>query len=130
MNKYDDIINLPRYEIKHPRMSIESRSAQFAPFSALNGYEEEVKETVRITDSKIELSNEQKENINNKLTMILNNNIKEIVVTYLIHDNKKSGGKYISEKKVVKKLDTIKQEIIFIDKSKISINNIIKIETE
>ena len=48
MNKdnYEDIINLPHYEPKyHTRMSIEARSAQFAPFSALTGYEEKVKET-------------------------------------------------------------------------------------
>ena len=39
MNKYDDIINLPHYELKnHKRMSMESRAAQFAPFAALTGY--------------------------------------------------------------------------------------------
>ena len=47
MNKnYDDIINLPHYvSKKHPQMSIEARSAQFAPFSALTGYDEALKET-------------------------------------------------------------------------------------
>ena len=46
MNKnYNDIINLPHFESKkHPRMSLEARSAQFAPFAALTGYEDAVKE--------------------------------------------------------------------------------------
>ena len=45
---YDDIINLPHYvSKKHPQMSIEARSAQFAPFSALTGYDEAIKETAR-----------------------------------------------------------------------------------
>ena len=52
MGKYDDIINLPHYEPKHhPRMSMYSRAAQFAPFAALTGYDEQVKETARLTDT-------------------------------------------------------------------------------
>ena len=45
MGKYDDIINLSRPESKHPRMSLYQRSAQFAPFAALTGYEEQIQET-------------------------------------------------------------------------------------
>lgn len=47
-NKYVDIINLPHHvSTKHPQMSIESRSAQFAPFAALVGYDEAVKNTIK-----------------------------------------------------------------------------------
>ena len=42
---YDDIINLPHYEPKnHKRMSMYARAAQFAPFTALTGYDDSVKE--------------------------------------------------------------------------------------
>ena len=52
-NKYDDIINLPHHvSTKHPQMSLEARSAQFAPFAALTGYDEMIQETVRITSEK------------------------------------------------------------------------------
>ncbi len=45
---YDDIINLPHYEPKyHPRMSMQSRAAQFAPFAALTGHDAAIKETSR-----------------------------------------------------------------------------------
>ena len=48
MGEYDDIINLPHYEPKnHPRMSMWKRAAQFAPFAALTGYEEAVREAER-----------------------------------------------------------------------------------
>ena len=45
---YDDIINLPHYEPKHhPRMSMWNRAAQFAPFAALTGYEDAIKDTAQ-----------------------------------------------------------------------------------
>ena len=51
MENYDDIINLPHHISKrHPQMSIQDRAAQFAPFAALTGYDEEVSETARITE--------------------------------------------------------------------------------
>ena len=48
MSKYDDIINLPHHvsETRKP-MPMESRAAQFAPFSALSGHEEAINEAAR-----------------------------------------------------------------------------------
>lgn len=127
-NKYQDIINLPHYEPKkHPRMSMESRSAQFAPFAALTGYEDAVIETGRLTQNKIELDNEQKLSINNKLQYVLNTS-EEVSITYFVKDLKKSGGKYIEKTGYIKKVDTIKQQIIFIDKTIIQIENVIDIK--
>lgn len=49
--EYDDIINLPHHiSKKHPQMSIEARSAQFAPFAALVGYEDEIEEVVKMVN--------------------------------------------------------------------------------
>lgn len=127
MSKYDDIINLPRYEIKHKRMSIEARSAQFAPFSALTGYEDEVRETGRITDNKIELSEEQKEKISHKLQLALDNK-NEVNITYFVKDSKKLGGKYIEKIGVLKKYDFIKKMIIFEDKTLVPIEDVTNIE--
>lgn len=71
INKYDDIINLEHHVSKvHKQMSLENRSAQFAPFAALTGYENEEKETARITEDRIELDEEQKIIINEKLNII------------------------------------------------------------
>ena len=53
--KYDDIIKLPYHGVKkHPHMSVEARSAQFAPFSALTGYDEVIKEAVAIQQKNAE----------------------------------------------------------------------------
>lgn len=126
-NKYQDIINLPHYEPKkHPRMSIEARSTQFAPFSALTGYDDVVKETGRLTQRKLELSEEQKINISLKLQEALDNK-KEVLIKYFIKDTKKQGGKYSEKTGVIKKYDQIKQMIIFYDKTQIEINNVVEI---
>ncbi len=56
MGNYDDIINLPHHvSKKHPRLSMEKRAAQFAPFAALTGYGDEITKTAEITESKLEL---------------------------------------------------------------------------
>ena len=52
-------------------MSLENRSAQFAPFSALEGYEDAVSEEARITENKISLSEDEKEQISESLEVIL-----------------------------------------------------------
>ena len=44
--KYAHIINLPRHiSPTRQQMSVSDRAAQFAPYSALSGYEEVVKES-------------------------------------------------------------------------------------
>lgn len=130
-NNYDDIINLEHYtSVKHPRMSIEARSAQFAPFSALVGYEDAVLETARLTDKRVEIDDCLKQLLNNKLQYILENMDKllEITVTYFVYDLKKDGGKYVEKKGVVKRIDMINKYLIFYDKTKIFIDEIINIE--
>ena len=70
MNDYSDIINLSRPVSKRPKMTLEQRSAQFAPFAALTGYEGQVKETARLTDKRIEINEELKLLLNLKLQLI------------------------------------------------------------
>ena len=134
MNKnYDDIIYLPHHvSKKRPQMTIIQRSAQFAPFAALTGYDDAIKETARLTDRKIELEDGQKEILNNKWLYILENiDLKpEITFTYFVKDTKKSGGNYKEKTGIVRKIDMIEHYIQFIDKSKININDLIIIEGE
>ena len=54
---YADILDAPRPEPApaHPRMPVRSRAAQFAPFAALTGHDDAIRETARLTDARIEL---------------------------------------------------------------------------
>ena len=131
MDKYDDIINLPHYEPKyHPRMSKYKRSAQFAPFAALVGYDEQVKECSRLTHKRLEIDDELKEKINNKLNKIneLIKNSPEVEITYFIPDEKKDGGKYITEIGNVKRIDYINRFIKFTDNKKIILDDVIDVK--
>lgn len=129
-DNYQDIINLPHHvSKKRQKMPISDRAAQFAPFAALTGYEENIKEATRLTDARIEIDEEKKLILNDKLQIILNNikNEPTITFTYFIYDNKKSGGKYIDITNKVKKINITDGYITLIDKTKIPIEEIIDI---
>ena len=130
MKKYEDIINLPHYEPKHPRMSMYSRAAQFSPFAALTGYEEQVNETARLTDNKLFITEEIKEMLDIKLQYIKSiiNEKPMIKITYFVPDNKKSGGSYLEYSGNIRRIDNINKKLIFLNNKKINIDDIIDIE--
>ncbi len=126
MNKYMDIINYNYTGSKNRKhMSIYDRSAQFAPFAALTGYEDAIYETGRIVDSKIILSEDDKLEINSIVNSSINS---DVAITYFIHDKYKEGGAYINYTGKVKKIDYVYKNIIFYDKKIINIEDVIFIE--
>lgn len=129
MGKYDDIINLSRPVSKRPKMTLEQRSAQFAPFAALTGYEGQVKETARLTSKKIEIDDELKSILDNKLQIIEDNldKVPLISIKYFIPDLKKEGGFYQRITGKVTKIDKYKKLIIVDKLIAISIFDIIEI---
>jgi len=129
MGKYDDIINLSRPVSKRPKMTLEQRSAQFAPFAALTGYEGQVKETARLTSKKIEIDDELKSILDNKLQIIEDNldKVPLISIKYFIPDLKKEGGFYQRITGKVTKIDKYKKLIIVDKKIEKSILDIIEI---
>ena len=132
-HKYDDIINLEHHISKtHKQMSMQNRAAQFAPFVALTGYEEAVKETARFTEQKIELDEELNNILDEKLRLIQSQikNTPEITVIYFVPDDKKRGGKYQKITGKIKKIDDYNKFIIFTDGKYIPIKDIIDISGE
>lgn len=132
MDDYKDIINLSRPISKRPKMSLEQRSAQFAPFAALTGYEGQIKETARLTNRRIEIDEEIKLVLDLKIQLI-QEHIKEqpeIEITYFIPDLKKDGGRYETIVNAIKKIDIYRNEIIMIDGTTIAIEEIIDVQSE
>ena len=132
-NKYDDMIYLPNpTPTCKPRMSLHDRAAQFSPFAALTGYEDAVEETARLTDTRLELSEDMKTILNEKMQMIVDNLDSEpiVTITYFVPDKKKSGGAYVDVTGVVKEIDKYERCIVMTDKKKIPIEQIRAIEGE
>ena len=130
--KYDSIINLPHYEPKyHKRMSKMQRAAQFNPFSALTGYDDMVKEVSRVVNERIEISEDKKEEINNKLNFLIKNNKLDsfVSITYFVNDTKKDGeiSYYLDRSK---KIDSVNKKIILNNGKTISIYDIINISSK
>ena len=130
-HRYDHIIHLPHPEpTVKPRMAMEKRAAQFAPFAALTGYDESVLEEARLTEEKYELSEDMIDMINARLAVI-QCHIKEqpnISVTYFVPDNKKTGGRYTTVSGNVTTLDGLKHQIVLADGTSIPIDDVRFIE--
>ncbi len=129
MSKYDDILYLDRPISKnHPQMSIYDRSAQFAPFAALVGYDEAIKEQARTVDSKVELEIDKVEEINKTIAFLSINEDQHpsISVTYFLKDKVKNGGNYLQYSGRLKRIDTLEKELVFPNK-KIKFKDIVDI---
>lgn len=122
---YDDIINY-NYQGKY-HMSLYERSAQFSSFQALEGYLDDVKETERITNEKIYLSDDKREELNRKLIYLYTNGL-EGTYSYFIKDNKKSGGKYNTVNGIIKKIDLIDDEIVLYNNIKIHMSDLMEVK--
>ena len=99
------------------------RAAQFSPFAALVGYDDAVAETARLTDSKVELTEDEMSELNANLNQLLDSldEQPQISVTYFVPDEKKSGGKYVEKVGVVRIFDSYSQELVFTDGLRIAV---------
>ena len=122
---YEDIINYD-FKLKHKRMDKYKRAAQFAPFAALTGYNEQIYETGRIVSKKRILDDNRIQVLNNKLNYI-KDKIQEqplIEITYFLKDLRKDGGSYIKLKDNVKK---ISNGYLYFNSDKVNIEDIFDI---
>lgn len=132
-NKYDDIIDtVYPFPKKHPPMSMEDRAAQFAPFAALTGFGDAIDETGRLTGSFVQLDDNEKDLLDEKLKLALmcdeEGNKMPVVVTYFVPDERKAGGSYKRSEGVIKRIDDYQRRIIFDDGTLIDIDMIKNIE--
>lgn len=127
---YDDIINLPYHgSTARPHMSMKDRAAQFQPFAALTGYEDAVRETARLTDEKLDLSDDEKALLDRKLQLLADGSMtgKEVTLTWFQPDQRKSGGAYVTNSGVVKRVAPYERVVVLTDGRRIPIPDILDV---
>ena len=130
---YEDIIHLPHpISKRHPRMSMLDRAAQFSAFAALTGYDAAIKETARTTDTQVVLSEDEGEQLNEKLRFIQANLEKQetYIFVYFVPDAHKGGGEYVTHEGCVKKIDLYNESIILTDQTVIALKHLKTIHGE
>ena len=136
--KYDDIIGSSRPESRRPKMTMNDRAAQFAPFATLTKFGEEIKESNRKTTEKIELGDGDIERIDEVLRGIekridenkaegAGNESLAVVVTYFVRDKVKSGGRVEEYIGNVKKIDRAGRKLIFEDGKIVDIRDLLSV---
>lgn len=130
-DNYDDIKHLsrPQYD-DFPPMPISDRAAQFSPFAALVGYDDEVAETARLTADRKELTEDEAAELDSSLGRLLDmlDERPKVRVTYFVPDIRKSGGSYADKVGNVRIYDGFNKALVFTDGTKIAVTDIIKLD--
>ena len=130
MSKYDDMINLPHHvSTTRHHMSMQERAAQFQPFRALNGYEAALGETARLTEDRIELTEDEKTLLDAKLQKLADHISSRplVTITFFQPDKKKTGGAYVTTTGQLKKIDDFEGTLVLLGGERIVIEDILDI---
>ena len=130
--KYRDMYDLPSFVSKtHKRMSMIDRAAQFSPFKALTGYEDELSETIRETSLRRIATSDKAEEIERKLALLEKEgkNKPTVKVIYFVKDEKKEGGHYMVFEGEFLKIDPYEKTLVF-SSFRLPIDSIIELEGE
>lgn len=127
MNQDRDLLCCPRprTELRAP-MPMKNRAAQFAPFAALTGYDDAVRETERLTDRRPDISEDRAEILDRRLRWLREhiNAEPEITVTWFIPDLRKEGGACRTRTGRAKRLDEHNRTLLLEDSESIPISDI------
>ena len=113
-------------------MPLKDRAAQFSPFAALTGYAGEVAEAARMTETKIELTEDQRAMLDERLCLLedILPERPDVTFTYFVPDQRKQGGAYTTVTGKLKRLDRIEQNILLTNGIAIPVNDLLEVESE
>ncbi len=132
-DEYTDIINESRpYSLCHMPMSLSERAAQFAPFSALSGYEKELIKAEEIKTERILRFDESIGDINRKIKILKENmNLKpKINIVFFEHTEDSGLGEYKKESVKLEKVEDFEKRIVFENGLTVNFEDIYSLEGE
>ena len=125
---YEDIINMPHHvSKKHPQMSMEDRAAQFSPFAALVGFDDEIAETNRQVEQFVDLDENYLAELDEKLRYV-REHVSErptVEITYFVPDELKIGGAYKTVSGNVKRIDEVNRILVLTQNQSIPLHKIV-----
>ena len=113
----------------HRPMPMFKRAAQFAPFAALTGYDDAVREEARLTDDFSEADDDRNDMLSAKLNIVERHidELPEVQFTYFVPDNLKEGGSYVDVRGNVRRIDVYNRVIILTDSRTVPFGNLTEI---
>lgn len=133
MRSYDDIIDLPHHTSdSRPHMAMADRAAQFAPFSALSGYDDAIVETARRTDSRPLPGEDELAAMDAQFARILPKlgERPKIALSYFVPDPKKEGGQIVERVAALVKVDAAKRLLVFSDGLTVAMSDVLSLRPE
>ena len=119
---YSDIINKSRPDsLRHRKMSNYERAAQFSPFAALTGYEED--DINRLNEQFILMRTAL-----DKRTKGLSDEDCSVTVKYFVKDELKEGGHYEEYSGIVRTIDDYDRILIMQDGKTIRVEDILSVK--
>lgn len=129
-HEYDDMLDLPHHvSANRPHMSAHDRAAQFAPFAALTGHGEAIRETERLTESERILDEDSMDILERKFEA-LSAHLGEdptVKISYYQPDDRKEGGAYLTVSGRIKKIRKNERILILEDGTEIPFGRIVDI---
>ncbi|MBR0378313.1 MAG: hypothetical protein IJI04_07825 [Lachnospiraceae bacterium] len=131
-NPYETIINHPHFvSTKYPSMPMEKRAAQFSPFKAMVGYDDEVEEESRFTHSEIFMDENRIEELDERMRTVAGKvsagERPVVTITHFVPDDRKEGGEYVVTEGRVRRIDEITGVLVLTDGRRIEIGRITEV---
>lgn len=130
MGRYDDIINHERYVLQYNKpMSMHDRVAQFSSFKALEGFESEIAESGRLTDSRAVMTEDEIAELDSNFSHLVNmeHENPKVEIEYFQSDERKNGGRYERFIGKFRFFDESENILRFTDGTEIKVESVTKI---